>query len=228
MDKYKEDFIRFLVKAEALKFGEFTLKSGRIAPFFINTGLFSDGEKIQKLGEYYAQAIKQHFADDFDTVYGPAYKGIPLCTTTAIALSKLGINKGYSFNRKKLKDYADKDNIIGQKIDGDSRLVLVDDVITAGTSIRETIDFLKNYGEPKINGIIVSVDRMEKGTGEKSAIKQVSEDLGIPINAIVTLKDIIEVLHNKEVDGNIIIDDAMLETIKKYMQEYGAESWKGE
>lgn len=225
MDKYKEDFIRFLVKAEALKFGEFTLKSGRVAPFFINTGLFSDGEKIAKLGEYYAQAIKSNFGDDFDTVYGPAYKGIPLCTTTSIALSKLGINKGYSFNRKKLKDYAMKDNIIGMKINEKSRLVLVDDVITAGTSIRETLDFLKDYGSPKIRGIIVSVDRMEKGTGEKSAIKQVGEDLGIPINSIVNLKEIIEVLHNKEIDGTIYIDDDMLEKIKDYMSQYGSESW---
>jgi len=225
MDKYKEDFIKFLVKAEALKFGEFTLKSGRVAPFFINTGLFSDGEKIAKLGEYYAQAIKSNFGDDFDTVYGPAYKGIPLCTTTAIALSKLGINRGYSFNRKKLKDYAMKDNIIGMKINEKSRLVLVDDVITAGTSIRETLDFLKDYGSPKIRGIIVSVDRMEKGTGEKSAIKQVEEDLRIPINSIVNLKEIIEVLHNKEIDGTIYIDDAMLSKIKNYMSQYGSESW---
>ena len=225
MDKYKEDFIKFLVKAEALKFGEFTLKSGRVAPFFINTGLFSDGEKIAKLGEYYAQAIKSNFGEDFDTVYGPAYKGIPLCTTTAIALSKLGINRGYSFNRKKLKDYAMKDNIIGMKINEKSRLVLVDDVITAGTSIRETLDFLKDYGSPKIRGIIVSVDRMEKGTGEKSAIKQVEEDLRIPINSIVNLKEIIEVLHNKEIDGTIYIDDAMLSKIKNYMSQYGSESW---
>ena len=226
MEQYKEEFIKFLIKAEALKFGEFTLKSGRIAPFFINTGLFSDGEKISRLGEYYAQSIKEHFGDNFDTVYGPAYKGIPLCTATSIALSKLGVNKGYSFNRKKMKDYGDKSNVIGQSIDADTKLVLVDDVITAGTSIRETIEFLKAYGSPKINGIIVSVDRMEKGTGEKSALKQVSEDLGIPINAIVTLKDIISVLHNNEVDGKVHIDDAMLATIKKYMEEYGAESWR--
>jgi orotate phosphoribosyltransferase len=226
MEEYKQNFIKFLVQAEALKFGEFTLKSGRVAPFFINTGLFSDGEKIAKLGEYYAQAIKEHFGNDFDTVYGPAYKGIPLCTTTAIALSKLEINKGYSFNRKKLKDYGTKDNIVGQTIDKDSRLILVDDVITAGTSIRETIDFLKDYGSPKINGIIVSVNRMEKGTGEKSALKRVEEELNIPIYAIVNLKDVIEVLHNKEIEGKVHIDDEMLDKIQNYMKEYGAEGFE--
>ena len=226
MDEYKKEFIKFLVKADSLKFGEFTLKSGRVAPFFINTGLFSDGEKISKLGEYYAEAIKEHFGSDFDSVYGPAYKGIPLCTTTVIALSKLGINKGYSFNRKKLKDYGTKDNIVGQTVDKESKLVLVDDVITAGTSIRETIDFLKDYGSPKINGIIVSVNRMEKGTNEKSALKQVEEELSIPIYAIVNLNEVIEVLHNKEIDGKVYIDDGMLNKINEYMSEYGSEDWK--
>lgn len=223
MEEYKKEFIEFLVKAGSLKFGEFKLKSGRLAPFFINTGLFSDGDKISKLGQYYAEAIREHFQDNFDTVYGPAYKGIPLCTTTAIALSRIGINKGYSFNRKKLKDYGTKDNIIGMPIDKDSKLLLVDDVITAGTSIRENIDFLKDYGSPEIKGIIISVDRMEKGTGEKSAIKEVEEDLGIPIFSIVTLNDVIEVLHNKEVDGKVYINDEMLEKIKEYRKQYGVE-----
>jgi len=223
MEKYKKDFIKFLVKCNALKFGEFKLKSGRVAPYFINTGMFNDGEKIKKLGEYYAEAVKDNFKDSFDAIYGPAYKGIPLCVTTAIALEKLGINKGYVFNRKQQKDYGEKDNLIGMRVDQNTHLILIDDVITSGAAIRESLEILKNNGNPQVKGIIISVDRQEKGTTEKSAIKQVSEDLGIPIFSIVTLEDIIKVLYNKNVDGWVLIDDKMKNTIDEYLEEYGSE-----
>lgn len=220
---YKQDFIKFLVKCDALLFGEFKLKSGRVAPYFINAGMFNDGEKIRKLGEYYAVAVKDHFKDNFDAVYGPAYHGIHLCVATAIGLEKLGMNKGFVFNRKKLKDYALKDNLIGIKVDKNTSLILVDDVITSGAAIRESLEILKKHGNPKVKGIIISVDRQEKGTTDKNALKQVEEGLGIPIFSIVKLQDIIKVLHNKEIDGKIYIDDKTKEKIDSYREKYGAE-----
>lgn len=223
MEKYKEDFIKFMVRCGALKFGEFKLKSGRLAPWFMNAGMFNDGEKIKELGEFYASAIREHFKDDFDGLYGPAYKGIPLCVAAAIGLSKLGINKGYLFNRKESKDYALKDNLIGMAVSSGTRLVLVDDVITAGTAIRQSLDILKNSGNPKVVGIIVSVDRQEKGTSDKNALKQVAEDLEIPIFSIVKFADIIQVLHNKKIDGKVHIDDELKQKIEEYRKEYGAE-----
>ena len=222
MESYKEKFIKFMVKCNALKFGEFTLKSGRIAPWFMNAGMFNDGEKIYELGQYYAHAIKEHFKDDFDGLYGPAYKGIPLCISAAIGLAKLGTNKGYVFNRKEAKDYALKDNLIGMKVDANTSLILVDDVITSGKAIRESLDVLKNNGNPKAKGIIVSVDRQEKGTSEKNALKQVAEELGIPIFSIVKLSDIIHALHNKKIDGKIYIDDGIKAKIDDYRKEHGA------
>lgn len=223
MEKYKEDFIRFMVKCQALKFGEFKLKSGRIAPWFMNAGMFNDGEKIKELGEYYAHAIKEHFKDDFDGLYGPAYKGIPLCVAAAIGLVKLGINKGYVFNRKEAKEYALKDNLIGMEVNANTNLILVDDVITSGKAIRESLDVLQKYANPKVKGIIISVDRQEKGTTEKNALKQVAEELGIPIFSIVKLADIIHALHNKKMDGNVYIDDEIKQKIDDYRKEYGAE-----
>lgn len=223
MDKYKQDFIRFLVKCNTLRFGEFTLKSGRVAPYFINTGMFNDGAKIKELGEYYAEAVKDNFGEDYDAIYGPAYKGIPLCVTASIGLNKLGINKGYVFNRKKIKDYGEKDNLVGMKVDSNTRLILIDDVISSGASIRESLEILKKNGDAKVKGIVISVNRLEKGTTDKNALKQVEEDLGIPIFAIVTLNDIVEVLHNKEVDGKIYLDDDMKNKIDEYRKQYGAE-----
>ena len=224
MEKYKEEFIKFLVKSDALRFGEFKLKSGRVAPYFLNTGMFNDGDKIKKLGEYYSKAIMEHFDEkDYDTIYGPAYKGIPLCTATSIALSKLGINKGYTFNRKKKKDYALKDNIIGLPVDKNSRMILVDDVITAGTSIRENLEFLKDYGSPRIVGIVISLDRLEKGTKEISALKEMEKMLNIKVYSVVNMNDVMNVLHNNEISGKIYIDDEMKKKIDNYLKEYGAK-----
>jgi orotate phosphoribosyltransferase len=219
---YQESFITFLVQCSALTFGEFQLKSGRIAPYFINTGMFDTGPKIQQLGVHYARAVEEHFGKGFDGIYGPAYKGIPLCVSTAMALSGMGHDIGYVFNRKEAKTYADKSSTVGMALDGDTRLILVDDVITSGKAIRESLEVLKTSGDPQVKGIIISVDRQEKGTTDQNALTEVAQTLGIPIYAIVSLADITAFLHNKEIDGRIILDDAMMEKIDAYLAQYGS------
>jgi len=220
---YKEEFIEFLVQCNALKFGEFTLKSGRLAPYFINTGMFDTGSKIDRLGQFYAEAIKEHFADQFDGIYGPAYKGIPLCISASIALNNMGIDKGYVFNRKEAKTYGDKSSVVGMELKTDSELILIDDVITSGKAIRESLVTLKANNDPQVKGIIISVDRQEKGKTSKNALKEVEEILNIPIHPIVTISQIKSYLHNKKINNEIYLDDAMLEKIDAYLKKYGAE-----
>lgn len=219
---YKEAFIEFLVACDAIRFGEFTLKSGRQAPYFINTGMFDTGNKIQKLGQFYAKAIQEHLGNNFDGIYGPAYKGIPLCISAAQALAEMGMDKGYVFNRKEAKNYGDKSVIVGMPLTAESRLVLVDDVITSGKAIRESLDVLYACGARKPSGIIISVNRQEKGKTDKNALREVEENLNIPIHAIVTITDIKTYLHNRDIKGRVVIDDAMLAKIDAYLNEYGA------
>jgi len=220
---YKEEFIEFLVECNALKFGKFELKSGRIAPYFINTGMFDTGAKVQKLGTYYAKAINAHFKDDFHGIYGPAYKGIPLCITAACALADMGIDKGYVFNRKEAKTYADKSAVVGMPLTSDTRLILVDDVITSGKAIRESLEVLKGCNDPQVCGIVISVNRQEKGKTDKNALAEVADTLGIPIFAIVTIREIIDFLHNREIAGKIVLDDPMKAKIETYLETYGAD-----
>jgi len=220
---YKEEFIEFLVECDALKFGEFELKSGRLAPYFINTGMFDTGLKIKKLGEFYAKAVQEHFSDQFDGIYGPAYKGIPLCIAAAQALSDMGEDKGYVFNRKEAKTYADKSVVVGMPLTLDSRLILVDDVITSGKAIRESLEVLKHCNNPKVKGIIISVNRQEKGKTDKNALKEVEEILEIPIHSIVTITEIKKYLHNRQINGMVILDDQMLSKIDAYLETYGAK-----
>ncbi|MCM2286511.1 MAG: orotate phosphoribosyltransferase [Desulfobacula sp.] len=219
---YKEEFIEFLVECNALRFGEFELKSGRLAPYFINTGMFDTGLKIKRLGGFYARAIQEHFSDRFDGIYGPAYKGIPLCISAASALADLGLDKGYVFNRKEAKTYADKSVVVGMPLTAESRLILVDDVITSGKAIRESLEVLKSCGNPRVSGIIISVNREEKGKTDANALKEVEKTLGIPIHAIVTITDIKTRLHNRRINGRIILDDRMLSKINAYLEQYGA------
>ncbi len=218
---YKDEFIEFLVECNALRFGEFELKSGRIAPYFINTGMFDTGLKIKKLGAFYARAIQEHFSDAFDGIYGPAYKGIPLCISAAAALWDLGMDKGYVFNRKEAKTYADKSVVVGMPLTSQTRLILVDDVITSGKAIRESLDVLKSCGSPKVSGIIISVNREEKGKTDENALKEVEKTLGIPIHAIATITDIKTCLYNRKINGKIILDHAMLSKINAYLEQYG-------
>ena len=203
---------------------QFELKSGRIAPYFINTGMFDTGMKIKKLGFFYAKALLEHFPDNFDGIYGPAYKGIPLCIATAQALWDMGQDTGYVFNRKEAKTYADKSVVVGMPLTPESRLILVDDVITSGKAIRESLEILKSCDNPMVKGIVISVNREEKGKTEQNALKEVEQILGIPIYSIVTITDIKKYLHNRKINNKIILDDDMLARIDTYLKEYGVSA----
>lgn len=222
MDKYKEQFIEFMIESNVLRFGEFTTKSGRQTPFFINTGNYTTGEQLSKLGDFYAEAINKHFNNDVDVLFGPAYKGIPLTVTTSIAMNKLyGVNVEYCSNRKEVKDHGEGGILLGAKLDSDKKVVIVEDVMTAGTSIYETAPILKSQGNPQIQGLIISVDRMEKGRGEKSAQEEIKEVFGIQTYSIVTMKEVVEYLYNRELNGKVYIDDKIKVAIEKYYEKYG-------
>lgn len=218
---YQQNFIELLVKAEALKFGEFTLKSGRKAPYFLNAGSFYTGELIHQLGRFYAEALLDS-GMEFDVIFGPAYKGIPLSVaTTGVLFSEFKRNVSFCFNRKEAKDHGEGKILVGASLRESTRVVLIDDVITAGTAIRETVELLKQVGNPQISGICIAMNRMEKNNDGENALETIENELGIRVVSIVDLDDVILALHNKEVNGRIYIDDAMFETIKAYRAEYG-------
>jgi len=223
MESFKKEFIEFMVESGVLTFGDFTTKSGRKTPFFINTGNYDNGAQMEKLGEYYAKAIQNELGDNFDGLYGPAYKGIPLCITTSVALNKLfEKNVYFTFNRKEAKDHGEGGTLIGHKLKDKERVVIVEDVITAGTAIRESLPVIQAAANVEISAIVVSVDRMEKGTGDLSAIAQVQEDFGIKTFAIVTIEEVVEYLHNREINGKVVVDDHMKSMIEAYREKYGA------
>ncbi|HCI74023.1 MAG TPA: orotate phosphoribosyltransferase [Lachnospiraceae bacterium] len=218
MEQYKKDFIDFMVECQVLRFGDFVTKSGRQTPFFVNTGFYRTGEQLKKLGEYYAQAIQSRFGTDFDVLFGPAYKGIPLSVTASIALSSLyGASVRYCSNRKEVKDHGDKGILLGGPIQDGDRVVIIEDVTTAGTSIRETLPIIQAQADAKVLGLVVSVDRCERGTGSKSALEEIRETFGLETTAIVTMKEVTEHLAGS------IIDDAMMAKIDAYYRQYGAE-----
>jgi len=224
MQKYQEEFIAFLVESKALKFGDFTLKSGRQCPYFLNMGSFYKGSQIGRLGMYYAEALNKN-VEEFDIIFGPAYKGIPLCVAGATAFSELfKKDVSYSYNRKEAKDHGEGGNIIGAPISAESKVVIVDDVMTAGTAVRETLDLMKKLGNPEIKGILIAADRMEKGQGEKSAAQEMKDEYGIDVFSIVNLDNIVEFLYNKEVSGAIHIDDEKMEKINAYRKQYGIKT----
>ncbi|MCH2204559.1 MAG: orotate phosphoribosyltransferase [Lentisphaerales bacterium] len=223
MEDFKKEFIEFMVRSNVLTFGDFTTKSGRKTPFFINTGNYNNGGQMEKLGEFYAKAINKEIGNDFDGLYGPAYKGIPLCITTSVALNRVfEKNVNFTFNRKEAKTHGEGGNLIGHKLNDKEKIVIVEDVITAGTAIRESLPIIEAAADVDIRAIVVSVDRMEKGTGDLSAIAQVEADFGIHTFAIVTIEEVVEYLHNREIDGEIVVDDSMKEMIEAYRTEYGA------
>lgn len=224
MERYKQEFIEFMVHSNVLRFGDFVTKSGRNTPFFINTGNYTTGEQLRKLGEFYAEAIKKCMGDDIDVLFGPAYKGIPLTVTTSIAMEqKFGMNVEYCSNRKEVKDHGEGGILLGAAIGDGTKVVIVEDVMTAGTSIYETAPILKNQGNVDIKGLIISVDRMEKGKTDRSAQAEIKDAFGITTYAIVTMAEVVEYLYNKEIDGKVYIDDAMKQAIEAYYEKYGVK-----
>lgn len=222
MEKYKEEFIEFMVDCGVLKFGDFVTKSGRKTPFFVNTGFYRTGEQLNKLGEYYAKAINDKFGVDFDILFGPAYKGIPLTVATSMKISSMfGKEIKYCSNRKEVKDHGDKGILLGSPISDGDKVIIIEDVTTAGTSINETLPIIKAQGDVTVKGLVVSVDRMERGTGEKSALQEIEEKFGLTTTAIVTMQEVIEHLYNKEYNGKIIIDDNLKKSIDEYYKMYG-------
>lgn len=225
MEQYKQEFIQFMVDSNVLKFGEFTLKSGRKSPFFMNAGLYVTGTQLRKLGEYYARAIHEHYGDDFDVLFGPAYKGIPLSVATTMAYSELyGKEIRYCSNRKEIKDHGDAGILLGSPIKDGDRVVIIEDVTTSGKSIEETFPIIEAQGSVTIKGLMVSLNRMEKGLGgEKSALSEIKEKYGFDANAIVSMDEVVEYLYNKPYNGKIIIDDTLKSAIDAYYEQYGAK-----
>jgi orotate phosphoribosyltransferase len=224
MEQYKQEFIEFMVESDVLKFGEFTLKSGRKSPFFMNAGAYVTGSQLRKLGEYYAKAIYENYGLDFDVLFGPAYKGIPLSVATTMAISELyGKEIRYCSNRKEIKDHGDTGILLGSKLQHGDRVVIIEDVTTSGKSIEETFPILQEQADVEIKGLIVSLNRMERGKSDKSALEEVKEVYGFATNAIVSMAEVVEHLHNKPCLGNVMIDDEMKASIDAYYKEYGVK-----
>ena len=224
MEVYKEQFIEFMVESDVLKFGDFTLKSGRKSPFFMNAGAYVTGEQLMQLGQFYAKAIYSKYGTDFDVLFGPAYKGIPLSVSTAIAFHELyGKEVRYCSNRKEVKDHGDKGILLGSKIKDGERVVIIEDVTTSGKSIEETYPIIQEQGEVEVTGLMVSLNRMERGKTEQSALDEIREVYGIQTGAIVTMQEVVEYLYNKPCHGKVVIDDEMKARIDQYYEEYGVK-----
>ena len=226
MEQYKQEFIEFMIDCQALKFGDFTLKSGRKSPFFMNAGAYVTGSQLKKLGEYYAKAIHNVYGDDFDVLFGPAYKGIPIGVVTAVAYSELyGKEIRYCSDRKEEKDHgADKGSFLGSSLKDGDRVIMIEDVTTSGKSMEETVPKVKGTADVEIRGLMVSLNRMEIGKGgEKSALEEIRDLYGFDTAAIVTMADVVEHLYNRPYKGKVIIDDALKEAIDAYYDQYGVK-----
>ena len=225
MQDYKSEFIEFMVECDVLKFGDFTLKSGRKSPFFMNAGAYVTGDQLHRLGLYYARAINDAFGLDFDVVFGPAYKGIPLSVITAMGLSELfGKEVRYCSNRKEVKDHGDTGILLGSSLKDGDRVVIVEDVTTSGKSIEETYPILKAAADVEVIGLMVSLNRQEVGKGGSvSALDEVKETYGFETASIVTMGEVVEHLYNRECQGRVVINDDMKAAIEAYYQQYGVK-----
>lgn len=222
MEDYKKEFIEFMLDSGVLRFGDFTLKSGRKSPFFMNAGLYVTGTQLMRLGEYYAKAIHDRYGDGFDVVFGPAYKGIPISVATAIAYAKLyGREVRYCSNRKEIKDHGDVGILLGSPLKDGDRVVVVEDVTTSGKSMEETLPIVKAAADVTLVGLMVSLNRCERGKGDKGALDEIRELYGMETAAIVSMKEVIEYLDGREVNGTVLIDDAMRAKLDAYYAEYG-------
>ena len=224
MEQYKQEFIEFMIDCNVLKFGDFTTKSGRKTPFFVNTGFYRTGAQLRKLGQYYAKAIESKFGLDFDVLFGPAYKGIPLAVVTAIAYHELyGKEVRYCSDRKEVKDHgADKGGFLGSSLKDGDRVVMIEDVTTSGKSMEETVPKVRSAADVQIVGLMVSLNRMEVGQGGKvSALDEIKEKYGFEGKAIVTMEEVVEHLYNHECQGRVVIDDTIKTAIDEYYKQYG-------
>lgn len=213
---YKQRFIRFMVENEVLLFGDFTLKSGRKAPYFINAGKYRTGTQIAALGEYYAECFLAHNVDA-KTLIGPAYKGIPLAVATAIALAKNhGVDVGFCFDRKEVKDHGEGGMFVGQKLEAGDKVAIIEDVMTSGKALREVLPKIKQEADVTVSAMIISVDRQEKGTGEKSAVQEAYDEFGVMVYSIVTVEDIIEAIETGVIEGK-----EHLAAMRAYRAQYG-------
>ena len=221
MEAYKREFIDFMMESHVLKFGDFTLKSGRKSPFFMNAGAYVTGGQLKRLGMYYARAIHDAFGLDFDVLFGPAYKGIPLAVATAMAISELyGTDVRYCSNRKEAKDHGDAGILLGSPLSDGDRVVMIEDVTTSGKSIQETYPILKAQADVQVKGLIVSLNRMERGQGTAGALDEIRQTYGFPAQAIVTMTEVCEYLTERP---DSVLTDDLKEAIRAYYAEYGAE-----
>lgn len=227
MEQYKKQFIDFMMESKVLKFGEFTLKSGRKSPFFMNAGLYQTGSELTKLGEYYARAIHDTYGLDFDVLFGPAYKGIPLSVATVMAISKLyGKDVRYCANRKEAKDHGETGSLLGASLKDGDRVVIIEDVTTSGASMEETVPILRAQGDVKILGLMVSLNREEVGLGGTvSALQEIEAKWGFPAHAIVTMSEVIEYLGNpaEREEGAPVLTDDLKKALADYYAAYGAK-----
>ena len=225
MEIYKQQFIEFMVRSDVLTFGDFVTKSGRSTPYFVNTGKYRTGKQMQQLGEFYADSIEsfmQESGQEVDVLFGPAYKGIPLVVSASVALAKRGRDVAFTFNRKEAKDHGEGGVLVGHvPVDGD-RVLWVEDVTTAGTSIRETVPIVQAAADVELAGLVISVDRQERGTGDKAALAQVGEEFAMATFSIVDVHEVIEHLAGREIDGAVVLDDAAVASMQDYLDQWGA------
>jgi len=224
MQTYKKKFAEFLVRADALQFGEFTLKSGRSSPYFFNSSKFNNGPLIEELGSYYAAAIEEN-APNCNLIYGPAYKGIPLCISTAIALSaRLNQNIGYFFNRKEKKTHGDQGTLVGQFPLASDSVVMVDDVITDGLTKIESVKLIRELCKVEFSGVLVALDRMEKNSQDNDAITEFQQKTGVPVWSIITIREICDYLKNRKIGGSVVLDESTFQKIENYLAEHSVRS----